>query len=243
MKAIRIYHPQAMAAGDDVILLPAAAHHVARVLRMLPGDDLVLFNGQGGEFHGVLLKLEKNKVTVNLQCFDPVERESPLWLHLGQGISRGDKMDFTLQKAVELGVSEITPLLTERCGVRLDSERLEKKLAHWQAVIISACEQSGRNRIPLLLSPQEFTPWVLANESDLSVVLSPTSTLSLTELPQQGQRICLVVGPEGGLTDYEINFAVANKFIAINLGPRILRTETAALATLAAMQCHLNGDF
>jgi 16S rRNA (uracil1498-N3)-methyltransferase len=163
-----------------------------------------------------------------------------LWL--AQGISRGEKMDYTIQKAVELGVTKIIPLITERCNVRLDEERSQKRLQHWEKIIISATEQCGRNQIPEILPPQSLTHWLKNRVADYFFVLSPTATQKLSEMSiPKTARIALLIGPEGGLSDQEIDYLTQQQFIPISLGPRILRTETAAIAAITAFQCYF-GD-
>jgi 16S rRNA (uracil1498-N3)-methyltransferase len=179
---------------------------------------------------------------VKVDQYNPREAESPISLCLAQGISRGEKMDYTIQKAVELGVTKIIPLLTERCTVKLDADRREKRLQHWQSIIISACEQSGRNKIPTLLPPQAFHHWLPTANADQCFVLAPTANQKLEKISlKNNAEVILLIGPEGGLSDGEIALASDQSFIPLNLGPRILRTETAAVAALSALQC-IYGD-
>jgi len=239
----RIYQPVNLDVQSVLRLDEKASHHLARVLRANIGDQLVLFNGQGGEYAAEITHIDKKAVTVNITAFSQREVESPINIHLAQGMARGEKMDFIVQKAVELGVTHIAPLLTERCNVRLDGEREEKRLQHWQAVAISACEQSGRNRLTELSAPATLTDWVTQVKADYKFVLSPHVENRLPEvvLPPHAV-IVLLIGPEGGLSDQEVSLARENGFLPLNLGPRVLRTETATIAAIAALQLRF-GDF
>ncbi len=208
---------------------------------------VTLFNGQredGGnycQYQGELINVGKKQAEVLLTERQVVENESPLNIHLGQGISRGDRMDFTLQKSVELGVNTITPLFTERCGVKLSGERLAKKRDQWQKIVISACEQSGRCAVPKVTDPVSLSDWFSQETSALKLNLHPRAKHSIMTLPQENQRVRLLIGPEGGLSDEEISQANNAGFIDILLGPRVLRTETAALTAISALQCRF-GD-
>jgi 16S rRNA (uracil1498-N3)-methyltransferase len=237
MSICRIFQPVDLLSGARLQLDSRANQHVAVVLRAKLNDHLTLFNGQGGEYRSVIVQIKQKQVTVQVEKYSAREAESPLELYLAQGIARGDKMDYIIQKAVELGVKKIIPLLTERCTVKLDGERRAKRLQHWQSIIISACEQSGRNRIPELFLPIKFKDIFSALEADWSFVLVPTTSGKLKEKSiQENQRVSLLIGPEGGLSDAEIQQACQQKFLPLNLGPRILRTETAAVAALAVLQ-------
>lgn len=235
---IRIYQPIPLTINTSVQLDTPAAHHVARVLRAHIGDELTLFNGQGGEYAGSITHIDKKTVTVALVQYSDKNTESPLDLCLVQGISRGEKMDYTIQKAVELGVKQIIPLLTERCNVKLDAQRREKRWQHWQSIIISACEQSGRNFIPDIAAPMTYDKFLKQASADWKFVLAPhaENKLSTLAIPNHS-RVLLLIGPEGGLSDVEITQAIEHQFISLNLGPRVLRTETAAVAAIAALQC------
>lgn len=243
MSLPRIYQPVNLSTEASLLLDENASHHLARVLRAKVGDELVLFNGQGGEYRAVITRIDKKSVEVKVMTFNPREVESPIHIHLAQGIARGEKMDFIMQKAVELGVTRITPLVTMRCNVRLDSEREEKRLQHWQAVIISACEQSQRNQLPLLAPPILFKQWLPTVKEEYRFVLSPHVEQKLPAIAMKEQAtIVLLIGPEGGLSDEEVALAVANGFAPLNLGKRVLRTETATIAAIAVLQSHY-GDF
>lgn len=242
MSIARIYQPVSLQPGARIHLTDAASHHLSRVLRANLNDAVTLFNGEGGEYQTVIAEINKKGVIVTVNEFLPREAESPIQIHLLQGVARGEKMDFIVQKAVELGVNTITPVVTERCNVRLDKEREAKRLQHWQAVITSACEQSGRNRVPELLPTQSLSAALESVQADVSYVLSPHVTKKLSETQTPPSRIALLIGPEGGLSENEIKLAISAGFISLNLGPRVLRTETAALAAIAALQ-YRYGDF
>ncbi len=236
MRIPRIFHSAQLALGENVALDEQAAAHVGRVLRMQVSDKLMLFDGHGGQYLAEITAANKKNVTATPISFEDSCSESPLSIHLGQGISRGDKMDYTIQKAVELGVSEITPLFTERCGVKLSGERLEKKHQQWQKIAISACEQCGRNTIPTIHPPQNLSDWLSQSTKELKITLYPlaNATIKTLETPHHGIR--LIVGPEGGLSDDEIQQTLNAEFNGIQLGPRILRTETAGLCVVSALQ-------
>ncbi|CAN5332360.1 16S rRNA (uracil(1498)-N(3))-methyltransferase [soil metagenome] len=237
MRKPRIYHPHPLTTTTTVSLTANASAHIARVLRLKKGAELILFNGHGGEFDAVIDDVEKHQVYATITHYHDINRESPLYLHLGQGISRGEKMDYTIQKAVELGVQEITPLFTERSEVRLDKERSAKRLRHWEAIIISACEQSGRTHIPIIHEPCELKVWLALQTESLKLMFHPIATMTLHQLTP-AKSIRVVIGPEGGFSDKEITFATTENFSVLQLGPRVLRTETAAVAALCALQCH-----
>lgn len=236
MRIPRIYHSQNLAVGATIELEADAANHVGRVLRMAQGQDIVLFNGDGNDYSAQLLEVGKKHVSAQISTSTPVNNESPLKIHLAQGISRGDKMDFTIQKAVELGITEITPLFTERCGVKLKGERLEKKHQQWQKIAISACEQSGRAVVPKIHFPIDLQSFLQQKTDDIKLNLHPRATTTVKSLiaPQTGIRF--IIGPEGGLNDAEIEQSLDAGFEEIQLGPRVLRTETAALTLLSALQ-------
>lgn len=232
----RIYQPVPLQEGVTVVLSQEASHHLAGVLRAVTGDKLVLFNGEGGEFEAVITHISRKRVEVRVESFSSREAESPIHLKLAQGIARGEKMDWIVQKAVELGVSRFIPLWTGRTNVKLSAEREEKRLQHWQGVAISACEQCGRNRIPTIATPITFQQWLPAVTAPHRFVLSPYVQSGLPEAIPAGSTVLLLVGPEGGLEEEEVAAAMGQGFKPLNLGPRILRTETAALAALTAIQ-------
>jgi 16S rRNA (uracil1498-N3)-methyltransferase len=218
------------------------ARHLVQVLRLKPGEMFIVFNGHGGEYEATLESVGKREAVARIGAFLDVNRESPLAITLAQCVSKGDRMDYTLQKAVELGVSEVVPLLSSRSVVKLDSDRWEKKLEHWRGVILSACEQSGRTRVPALHAATSIADWLTRATSDLQLVLAPTATQSLRTLCRPVGKASLLIGPEGGLSEAEIQLALQHHHTAVALGPRVLRTETAGVAALSAIQA-LWGDF
>lgn len=244
MGAPRFYHPAPLAAQTEVALAPDAAHHASRVLRLHVGDAVVLFNGEGGEYTGVIAGIDKQAVTVSLRDWTDVERESALDVTLVQAVSSSDKMDLVLQKAVELGVRRIVVVQSARGVVRLDAARARKRLERWQQIIVGACEQCGRNRVPTLAPEVAALRDWLPNleEGTRRWLLSPDAEQRLRQTERPQGEIQLLIGPEGGFTDDEYRAARAEGFTPIRLGPRVLRTETAALAALSAMQA-LWGDF
>ena len=241
MRIPRIYTPSPLNSGASIELDENAFSHAVRVLRLKQGDSLILFNGEGGEFEAELSEVQKKRASANIGQFHDKTCESPLPIILGQCISRGEKMDYTIQKAVELGVTEIVPLFSERCGVKLNQERQDKRLRHWHSIIISACEQCGRNSIPQLHEAMSLADWQQQLNASLKLVLDPTAADSLATLNKPENNVALLIGPEGGLSDGEIKSAIEHGFNGIRLGPRILRTETAGLTTLSVIQ-QLWGD-
>lgn len=236
MRIPRIHHPHPLAEGDEIELAPQAAQHVARVLRLKPGAPLILFNGEGGEHPAELVVVEKRRVCVALGPRDPREAESPLAITLVQGISKGDRMDYAIQKAVELGAARIEPIFTERSAVELKGDRLEKKWAHWRGVAVAACEQSGRNRVPEITVPRRFADWLAEPLQGAGITLDPRAGRPMAELEPPVGPVSVLIGPEGGLTDREIQLAGTSGYQGVLLGPRVLRTETAAAAALTAVQ-------
>lgn len=242
MRTIRCFVDQPLAVGQTITLPEEASAHLLRVLRLAPGDEVVLFNGDGGDYGARLLSAAKRGAEAELISRQDAGRESPLRITLAQGIARGEKMDLVLQKATELGVAAIAPIVTERTEVKLDAERTGKRLAHWRGVLAAACGQSGRARLPSLSEPVALTTYAAAETADLKLVLDPQGSLDLKSLPlQPGQSVALVIGPEGGLSERDLTTLRAAGFVGLRLGPRILRTETAGLAAIAALQS-LHGD-
>lgn len=240
----RIHFPDEIPAHGVCDLPPAQAHHLAHVLRLAPGDAVVLFDGRGTAYDAVIAQCARGAVRVRVGERRDEDRESPLSVVLVQAVSSGERMDYTIQKAVELGVAAVQPLLSERCVVRLSGERAAKRVLHWQAVAIAACEQCGRNRVPAVHPLLPLRDWlqqpVAAGELRLS--LAPEAAAGLRQLDRPAGRVTVLAGPEGGLTAAELDAAAAAGFRPLRLGPRVLRTETAAVALLAAMQA-LWGDF
>lgn len=249
----RFFHTLPIRDAERIILNTDTSHHAVRVLRLKPGDFVTVFDGMGGEFSGRLEQISKSGCQVRIEHHLPIERESPLVIELAQAICINEKMDWIIQKAVEQGAARIQPLITSRTLVRLTGERSDKREQHWQKIIIAACEQCGRNQIPRLLPLMPLSHWLEqklvwkhknSNPAGHNIMLSPTAHQRLTELspPRAGEFITLLTGPEGGFTGEEIDAAHLAGFIFVRLGSRILRTESAALAAIAAAQT-LWGDY
>ncbi|MES2997755.1 MAG: 16S rRNA (uracil(1498)-N(3))-methyltransferase [Pseudomonadota bacterium] len=236
MRLARIYQPQPLRTGDVIGLSKAAAHHLIRVLRLSVGREFILFNGEGGEFSAKIISCKKASVSIQVGEYNEVNRESPLQIILGQAVIRSEKMDYTLQKAVELGVSHLIPLLSERSSPKLSVERWEKRLRHWQAIIVAACEQSGRTRIPSISRPILFELAINEIKADIHVILMPDAGKTIQQLMVSTTRIAALVGPEGGWSETESKIAIAAGYVPIQLGPRILRTETAGVVAMALFQ-------
>lgn len=242
MRTPRIYQNQPLIEGNSVELDENGSRHLARVLRLDTAAPVILFNGTGGEYHGQIEQIDNKKVTVFLDFFNEADRTSPIHIHLGQGISKGDHMDYALQKAVELGVSEITPLFSQHCTVKLKGQRLAKKVEQWRNLLIAACEQSGMNIIPTLNEPQPLDKWTEHTEADCKWILH---TEDLPSNPFNGdapKSVSFAVGPEGGFNEEEVEQAKEQGFRCITLGPRVWRTETAPVVMLSLLQMHW-GDF
>jgi 16S rRNA (uracil1498-N3)-methyltransferase len=243
MRAIRIHVDQPLNVSEELGLPAQAAEHVGRVLRMTAGDPLTVFNGDGYDYAAVIIALGKRELRIRVDARLAVQNESSLPLTLAQGVARGEKMDLIVQKATELGAVRIVPLLTERSEVKLDPARADKRLAHWRAVAASACEQCGRARVPEIMPTQSLATWLggLDDDGALRLALLPNATRSARELRFGTSGGLLVVGPEGGLGERDISTLSQAGFEGLRLGPRILRTETAGLAAMAALQA-LHGD-
>lgn len=243
MSTPRFYCDATLGPGVQLDLPENAAHHASRVLRLRAGDEAMLFNGDGNDYLVDLLRVSKEGVTAKVKSWQSIDRESPLKVTLAQAISSGDRMDFTLQKAVELGVGAVQPLAAERSVVKLSGERAERRREHWQNVVISACEQSGRAAVPDVAMPTPMLHWLGSMpDFSLKLMLSPVSERTLHDLPPPDGHICLLIGCEGGFAPTEIQAAESMGFTPVRLGPRVLRTETAALTALSAIQT-LWGDF
>jgi len=232
----RFYCPQPLAVGAVIELPQDTAHHV-HVLRMAPGDGITLFNGQGGEFAATLVELGKRRASAEVKAFSPREAELPYALTLAQALPEGSKMDWIVEKAVELGVTAIQPLQSQRCVVKLSEERAAKKLAHWNAIMAAAAEQCGRNRLPHLADPADFGPWLGQPLLHPRILLTPRATQSLSDWARHhpAQSVTLVIGPEGGFSEAEEALACTAGVLPLSIGPRVLRTETAGLAAVAAL--------
>jgi 16S rRNA (uracil1498-N3)-methyltransferase len=246
MSKTRIYQNSEFSINGTVKLSDDAFGHIVRVLRLTEGDTITVFNGKDPcQYIGEVVDVKKKQASLTIISQSSVLNESPLNIHLGQGISRGDRMDFTLQKSVELGVNKITPLFTERCGVKLSGERLAKRQEQWQKIVISACEQSGRCIVPEVAEPMLLQEWLEQSTDALKLNLHPKAAHSIMTLPMKisarEHKVRLLIGPEGGLSDEEIGQAKNSNFQDVLLGPRVLRTETAALTAITALQCRF-GD-
>lgn len=238
MSESRIYVDMDLTEGQ-VVTLPAAAYqHLVVVLRRIPGDRVVLFNGRGGEYGVSIESVARRALVVKVNGSSDVSRESSLQVTLGQAVSKGDRMDYAIQKAVELGVTDIQPLITDRVVVRLNAERYERKREQWQALTISACEQSGRTRVPTVAAPLDLNVWLnMAPLDAQKIVLAPGGGTSAGAIKHRdGQPVWLLVGPEGGLSDIELQLCDLAGFTALSFGPRTLRTETAGVVALSVLQ-------
>ena len=241
MRVSRLWVSAPLQTGGYIELDDAAAHYVRSVLRLKQDQAIDLFNGTGGEYRCRLTEVSRKSVRVHVEQFIDRAVESPLVVKLGMGISRGDRMDWALQKAVELGVSQLTPLITERCVIKFNDEKKQQRHQHWQGIIKHASEQSGRTHLPDLTAIGEISTW-LPKQQGLCVFLDPFAEQTLSELQPLDQQVTLLSGPEGGFSDQERQAAKAQGFVPVRLGARILRTETAVLAALTAVQT-LWGDF
>jgi 16S rRNA (uracil1498-N3)-methyltransferase len=244
MRLTRIHVPGPLAAGGELSLPAQAGQHLTRVLRLGAGAPFVMFDGNGGEYAAEIASTGK-QVRARVLRHDPIERESPLDITLLQGVARGERMDLIVQKATELGVARIVPVLTGRSVVRLDLKQAARKRDHWQSVVISACEQCGRNRVPAVheaVTPGDALRLLPAGGMRCLLAADAAASLAHDAAPVAGAPLALLIGPEGGLADSEQALALAHGFTAYRLGPRIMRTETAGLAALAALQA-VAGDF
>ncbi len=239
MRLSRFFIDTPLSLGEHS-LPEAQAHYIGRVRRMGEGDELQLFDGSGSEFLGTLVEVGKKHVRIQLTESFAGQADSSLHIHLGQGLSRGERMDWAIQKATELGVNQITPIVSERCEVRLKEERADKRLAHWRQIAISACEQCGRTTLPVIHPPLLLGEWLKQAEADLKLVLHPVAD-PLASHPKPGS-LAFLIGPEGGLSDGEVEQAAKAGYLPARLGPRVLRTETAPVVALALAQ-QLWGDF
>ena len=242
MRIPRIYHPESLEYQTQCQLSEDAANHVGRVLRMVEGEQLELFDGSNHIYPAIITESNKKSVKVNILGRELSDKESNLKIHLGQVISPGERMEFTIQKSVELGVNVITPLWSERCGVKLDGERMDKKIQQWQKIVIAACEQCGRNVVPEIRPLMKLQDWCAEDDGAIKLNLHPRAQHSIKTLPmipKDGVR--LLIGSEGGLSEQEIVQTQQKGFTEILLGKRVLRTETASLAAISALQIYF-GD-
>lgn len=241
MRLTRIYQPQALSSGQIISVSKPAVAHLVRVLRLQVGDHFIVFNGAGGEFNAKIIAQNKQTVSAKLGQYEPVNRESPLNITLAQAVLRTDKMDYVLQKAVELGVSRLIPLLTARSTLKLSPERWQKRYVHWQGVILAASEQSGRTRLAALENPMTFDRGLSTLKADKRLILWPEASQGNHLVSSPCQSVVVLVGPEGGWSENEAKLAVEAGYSPLRLGPRILRTETAGLVAISLLQSLL-GD-
>jgi 16S rRNA (uracil1498-N3)-methyltransferase len=240
MRIPRVYVDQDLRVSEGLLLNENASHYLSKVLRMQEGRELIVFNGQGGEYSAAIREVGKKQISIQINQFTEDNRQSPLDLHLAIGISRGERMDWVLQKATELGVTHIIPLITERTEVKIKGEKQDKKMQHWQQIIISACEQCQRNLLPALHEPQLIDDWLKTVDTEYRFVLHHRNQQGLDSMAKP-KSLTLLIGPEGGLTEEEIILAEHEKFQSLRLGPRVLRTETAPVAAISLVQ-YLWGD-
>lgn len=241
MRNPRIFTLAPLAAGSVINLPESTAIHVGKVLRMKPDEQLILFNSQDGSFQGKTVSTSNKHVSVQLISWIKNNSESPLRIELGQVISKGERMDYAVQKSTEMGIAEITPLFSQRCEVKLSAERQQKRLKHWQQIAICACEQSGRNKVPTILQPITLSEWIKNRNTNLNFILHHRTSKKLKDY-NKPQSVSLLIGPEGGLAPDEIQQAEAHYFNPLSLGPRVLRTETAPIVAASIMH-YLWGDF
>lgn len=242
MRTQRVFTDQPLASGAEVTLEEAPSHHLHHVLRLQAGDNINLFNNSGAEFAATLGEMGRLGVTASLRQLVLEEPEPKLAIHLLIGISRGERMDFALQKATELGVTRITPVFTKRCVVKLNEKKQASRMEHWQKIIVNACEQSCRCRLPSLDTPLEIGSAVTLHHAGSALLLDHRIDRPLSAIKKPKDMVTILVGPEGGLSSDERKLAKAQGYTGIKLGPRVMRTETAPLAAIAAIQT-LWGDF
>jgi 16S rRNA (uracil1498-N3)-methyltransferase len=243
MRTIRSHVSEALRVGQELVLSELTSNHLVRVLRLGVGDTCVLFNGDGCDYQARFLSLAKRGATVEIIGVTELSNESPLHMTLVQGIARGEKMDWILQKATELGVQRIVPVVTDRTEVKLDAERSDKKMNHWQGVVASACEQSGRAYLPEIIEPCQLSHWLTRDQNTHKFALDPNGNMGFTELAAaKPNALSLAIGPEGGFSERDLAMLKAGSYQGLRMGPRILRTETAGPSAIAALNV-LCGDW
>lgn len=239
MRVPRLYYPHAISTGETLELSKEPTHYLNRVLRLKEGASIVLFNGQGGEYTATLQQVKKSNSLVSIKNFVDPQTDALLPIHLVQGISRGERMQYVIQKAVELGATSLQPVFTQFCEVKLTGDRAEKRQEHWQSIANSACEQCGRTRIMEIHPAVKLTQWFSnrpeTTKGHIRLTLDPYSNTPLSDIANQPKEVTLLIGPEGGLSNVEITLAKQQGFQGIKLGPRILRTETATAAAISAI--------
>jgi 16S rRNA (uracil1498-N3)-methyltransferase len=235
----RFYHSKSININETIIMDDFAAHHALKVMRLKTNDQLILFNGDGSDFTGQVIRISKRRVEVSIKSKKNIKNESNLKVILLQALTSSEKMDLIIQKTTELGISEIQPIICERSIVKIKNEKIEKKLSHWRQVSIAACEQCGRAKIPTIHKPENIIKYLEKTESkkDTKIILSPEATKSLNNfIPNMKQDIKVLIGPEGDFTKQELDFSIQKGFSPIKIGPRILRTETASMCILSILQ-------
>lgn len=237
----RLYLPQPLASGSTIELPDEALRHLVQVLRMQAGETLTVFNGEGGEYAATLATASRKGATLAIGAHDPVSREAPIAISIAQCVSKGDRMDYALQKSTELGAAAFVPVLSARGVVKMDGERWEKKVEHWRGVVVSAAEQSGCTQVPTVAMPLSFEQLVASPQPGLKLILAPGGSTTLAGLPR-AEYITALIGPEGGFAPAELELADRHGWLRLGLGPRILRTETAPVALLAALLAQ-HGDW
>jgi 16S rRNA (uracil1498-N3)-methyltransferase len=235
MTSHRFFISQQLLLNDELVLEPAVSRHINSSLRMIVGESITLFNGTGGEYSAQIIKITKKCVTVVVDNFCDTDRESALSIHLAIVMIRGDRMDYAIQKATELGATRITPLYSERCEVKLNRDRASRKLDHWRLVIHSACEQSGRNVVPVIETPIALNQHLAKAVADLQLILHPSGSSLPTSIPAPAS-VNLLTGPEGGFSSAEVALAEQHGYLAVKLGPRTFRAETAPVVGLGLLQ-------
>ena len=233
MRSYRVYSSRPLTVDEQCDLDDRASHHLARVLRVKTGDRLSIFNGDGNNYQGAVVSVTKHQISVLIDSIEPADTESSLNTCLALAVSKGDRFEWAIKKATELGVTSIVPILSQRVDVRLSPERWQKKQEHWQQIVISACEQSGRAAVPEVAAPTTLSQWLSDVEADCKLVLDPEATPHA--LHDRPASIALLIGPEGGLAPSELTLASENGFSSLRLGPRVLRTETAPLVALSIL--------
>lgn len=237
----RLHLPQLLHSGSTIPLPDAAFRHLVQVLRMEAGEHLTVFNGDGGEYAATLATASRKGATLAIGSHDPVSREAPLHITIAQCVSKGDRMDYALQKSTELGAAHFATVISTHGVVKMDSERWEKKVEHWRGVVVAAAEQSGRTQMPTVDAPVSFHSYLVAAHAGLKLILAPGGSHGLAALPA-ATRMTALIGPEGGFSATELDLADRHGWLRVGLGPRVLRTETAPVALLAALHV-LHGDF
>lgn len=236
----RFYHSKPININENIVMDDFAAHHAIKVLRIKNDDKLILFNGDGSDYHGQVININKKNIEVLINSKKIINNESNLNVTLLQALTSNDKMDWIIQKTTELGINNIQPIICERSIVKIKNDKIKKRLFHWQQVSIAACEQCGRSKIPKIIMPEHINKYleqISSSDSSLKIILSPTAKKTINDIHYNSeQNIKVLIGPEGDFSDQELELAVKNYFIPVRIGPRILRTETAPISILSILQ-------